>query len=85
MKPIIRALKMAIRKSLVVGPASTILLTGCIVIPLDTYDSESRTNLSSETLSKLETGATTREEVLLMLGEPDYGYNDASSSTSGKK
>lgn len=76
MKPIIRALKMAIGKSLVVGPASTILLTGCIVIPLDTYDSESRTNLSSETLSKLETGATTREEVLLMLGEPDYGYND---------
>lgn len=76
MKVTTRALEIAIRKWLVIGPVSTILLTGCIVIPMNAYDSESRSNVSAEILSQLKTGITTREEVLLMLGEPDYGYND---------
>ena len=77
MKPTTHAFeKMPMGKWLVIGSMSTVLLTGCIVIPMNRYDSESRFNVSAETLSKLTTGVTTREDVLLMLGEPDYGYND---------
>lgn len=61
---------------LVTGVASTMLLSGCIVIPADFYAYGSRHNVTVETGSKLKPGITTREEVLLMLGEPDYGYND---------
>lgn len=65
-----------IRRWFVIGAVSAVLLSGCIAIPMDTYGSGSRANVSTETLSKLRPGITTREEVLLMLGEPDYGHND---------
>lgn len=51
--------------------ASVVLMAGC-PIPLPSgYNASSRENISTETAMRLETGLTTREEVLLALGEPD--------------
>lgn|SRR5512139_3768985 len=59
-----------------IGAVSAMLLSSCVAIQMNHYDSGSRSNVSTETISKLIPGVTTREEVLLLLGEPDYGYND---------
>lgn len=47
-------------------------LSGCVVIPVDSYSSGSRHNISAKTQSLMQPGVTTKEEVVLILGEPDY-------------
>lgn len=51
-------------------------LTGCIIIPVDYYDAGVRRNVSEKTAAKLEAGKTTKREVFLLLGEPDYASDD---------
>lgn len=48
-----------------------ILCSGCIAIPTDFYGYGTRRNVSEETEAKLVVGATTKEDVLLALGQPD--------------
>jgi hypothetical protein len=60
----------------VLGAMSIVLLTGCIVIPVDFYSFGSRHNLTEQTGAGLHPGRTTKEEVLLLLGEPDYVSED---------
>ena len=46
-------------------------LTGCLIIPTDAYLSYSRENIAEGPPAAVVPGKTTREEVLLNLGEPD--------------
>ena len=48
-----------------------ITLPGCLIIPLDAYLKESRENISEEPPANVVPGKSTREEVMLRLGEPD--------------
>ena len=53
-----------------------VFLAGCLVIPVDYYKTGSRHNLNTKTPEKLQVGTTTKEEVFLLLGEPDVVYED---------
>jgi outer membrane protein assembly factor BamE (lipoprotein component of BamABCDE complex) len=53
-----------------------VLLTGCVVIPVDYYSAGSRHNLSEKAALSLQPGKMTKEEVLVLLGEPDYVSED---------
>ena len=74
------------RRSLIRRPANwwawflmaaggAMVLSGC-VIPLDSYMPGSRHNIGAKTQSLLQPGITTKEEVFLLLGEPDYVRDD---------
>lgn len=54
------------------GLAGMLLSTGCVVIPVDYYQAGSRQNLTPRTLQQIQVGNTTKTEVLLTLGEPDF-------------
>ncbi len=52
------------------------LVSSCIVIPVDYHATGSRHNLTAESTNLLQNSATTREEILLALGEPDFISED---------
>lgn len=52
------------------------LAAGCLIIPMDYYQAGSRANVRRETSEKLRVGATSKEEMLLALGEPDFASED---------
>src|SRR5262245_27490699 len=57
---------------LVIAVVAVALFTGCAaVIPTNYYQAGSRTNLNDKTRSTLQLG-TTKDEVFLRLGEPDF-------------
>jgi outer membrane protein assembly factor BamE (lipoprotein component of BamABCDE complex) len=68
------ARRLVFRLGLAAGGA--VLLAGCLVIPVDYFTSESRHNLNTKTPEKLQVGTTTKEEVFLLLGEPDVAFED---------
>lgn len=51
-------------------------LTGCIIIPVDYHATCSRHNVTMESTNIVRIGETTREDVLLALGEPDFESED---------
>lgn len=51
-------------------------LAGCLVIPVDYHAAGSRHNVNAKTSEGLCPGVTTREEILLTLGEPDFVSED---------
>jgi outer membrane protein assembly factor BamE (lipoprotein component of BamABCDE complex) len=53
-----------------------IALAGCIIIPVDYHATGSRHNITMEATNVLRVGVTTRAEVLLALGEPDFVSED---------
>jgi outer membrane protein assembly factor BamE (lipoprotein component of BamABCDE complex) len=55
---------------------SAMALSACLVIPVDYYSKGSRHNISAKTQSLLQPGVTTKEDVFLLLGEPDYTSDD---------
>jgi outer membrane protein assembly factor BamE (lipoprotein component of BamABCDE complex) len=57
-------------------PAAIALLAGCIVIPVDFHAAGSRHNVNAEVQPKLQVGVTTKEDVFLLLGEPDFVSED---------
>ena len=63
-------------------PFSIIVLLicgGCIILPVPPYYSRAlgtRGYIASETVEFIHDGSTTKEEVLLELGEPDRTWND---------
>jgi outer membrane protein assembly factor BamE (lipoprotein component of BamABCDE complex) len=61
---------------LLTATAAALLLAGCIVIPVDYYADYSRRNLNLKTPATLAPGRTTKDEVFLKLGEPDYASDD---------
>jgi hypothetical protein len=61
---------------LVIGTAGAAILSGCLVIPVDYHSAGSRHNVNANVQSQLQPGVTTKEEVLLLLGEPDYASED---------
>ena len=58
--------------NLVVAVVCALLSAGCLIIPVDYFATGSRHNITSESTNTLSVGVTTREEVLLTLGEPDF-------------
>ena len=62
--------------SLALALAAAGMLAGCLVIPVDYYSAGSRSNLNTKTGSKLQPGVTTKEDVFLLLGEPDQVSED---------
>lgn len=66
-------------KSLSVAGLAVLLLlsAGCVPIPTPELVSHgSRLSIPEETLKLVQTGSTTKEDVLLVLGEPDMGSKD---------
>lgn len=59
------------------------LLDGCIVVPVPVnyHKGDSRQNVRTKDTRWLISGQTTREEVLLRLGEPDEATEDGASLT----
>lgn len=53
-----------------------LVISGCLVIPVDHPVSSSRQNITEQTMGELKPGATTKEEVILNLGEPDRVSED---------
>ena len=53
-----------------------VLASGCVVIPTSYHSGGSRQNLSHDEEKKLTEGTTSKREVLLMLGEPEYASED---------
>ena len=51
-------------------------LAGCLIIPTDAYISYSRENIAEEPPAAVVPEKTTREEVMLNLGEPDEASQD---------
>jgi hypothetical protein len=58
------------------GAVGLLLLSGCLILPTDYYTTDSRRNLSPQVTNTVQIGSTTREEMLLALGEPDYATDD---------
>jgi hypothetical protein len=56
--------------------AAPVILAGCLIIPVDYYTPGSRRNVTAATTNLWRLGVTTREEVLLGLGEPDFVSED---------
>jgi outer membrane protein assembly factor BamE (lipoprotein component of BamABCDE complex) len=52
------------------GPA------GCLIVPVNYTAAGSRNNVRTQTANTLRPGVTTREDVLLVLGEPDLASED---------
>ena len=48
---------------------AVVLLAGCVVVPVNHYQTGSRHKFNAKSLQP---GVTPREELLLMLGEPDF-------------
>jgi outer membrane protein assembly factor BamE (lipoprotein component of BamABCDE complex) len=55
---------------------SAISLAGCLIIPTDYYTDSSRQNTAEKPPETIIPGKTSREEVLLNLGEPDESSSD---------
>lgn len=53
-----------------------VVLAGCLIIPVDYYATGSRHNVTMTSTNVLHIGATTREDLLLTLGEPDFVSDD---------
>lgn len=53
-----------------------LLASGCVVIPTSYHSGGSRQNLSHDEEKKLTEGTTSKREVLLMLGEPEFASED---------
>ena len=53
-----------------------VVLAGCLVIPVDYHATGSRHNITPQSTNTLRIGMTTREDVLLALGEPDFVSED---------
>jgi outer membrane protein assembly factor BamE (lipoprotein component of BamABCDE complex) len=53
-------------------------LSGCLIIPTNYYTGNSRHNIAEELPANIVPGNTIREEVLLILGEPDTAFHDDS-------
>ena len=52
---------------------AVVWLAGCLVVPVNYYQTGSRHKVSAKSLKP---GVTTKEELLLMLGEPDFYSED---------
>jgi hypothetical protein len=53
-----------------------LLPAGCLVIPVDYHAAGSRHNVSPKSGERLQPGVSTRADVLLALGEPDFSSED---------
>ena len=60
-------------------PLIFLLLIGCVGIPTDYHTETSRKNIADETADKIIPGETTKEDVFLMLGEPDLVSPDGNT------
>lgn len=76
-------------RPIAVASSAALLLVGCVIPIPSGYDSDSRENIADAAPVTIEVGATTREDVLMLLGEPDAVALDeswiayTSSYTSG--
>lgn len=61
-------------RTVFVGAA--VLAGGCLVIPVDYHDPGSRHNITAASATRFQPGVTSREEVILALGEPDHASDD---------
>jgi outer membrane protein assembly factor BamE (lipoprotein component of BamABCDE complex) len=75
-KALVRRQSALRRGALSVLPAGALVLAGCIILPVDYHEYGSRHNLTEKTATQLQPGLTTKEEVFLSLGEPDFVSED---------
>lgn len=61
---------------MVLAVSAWVTLAGCLVVPVDYHAAGSRQNITTKTAQQLRPGTTTKEEILLQLGEPDYTSED---------
>ncbi len=62
----------------IIGAAVMLSGGGCIVIPTPPHKSDTfptRQNLSRKTAEQIQVGVTSREQVLLLFGEPDAAFD----------
>lgn len=64
------------RPGLMAMTAALILLGGCLIIPVDYHTPGSRHNVTRQTTNVFQIGISTREDILLALGEPDFASED---------
>ena len=64
------------RFGLVAMTAGLLLLGGCLIIPVNYHTPGSRHNVSGQTTNLFQIGISTREDILLALGEPDFASAD---------
>ena len=53
-----------------------ISLAACLPIPVDYHKKGVRQNVSPDTVDKIQRCVNTKEDILLMLGEPDFASDD---------
>jgi outer membrane protein assembly factor BamE (lipoprotein component of BamABCDE complex) len=63
-----------VRRAITIAAAT--IAAGCIALPTDYRAADSRENVSAKTSVRLQPGVTTIEDVLLLLGEPEYVSDD---------
>jgi hypothetical protein len=64
------------RLGVIACAAGLVWLAGCIIIPVDYHAPGSRRNVNPKTQGQLRLGETTKEDLFLMLGEPDHASED---------
>jgi len=78
MKGVRRDLRQGFHLRLVLVCSAASLLSGCLVIPMNKATHGSRQNVSEEAVAGFQKGVTTRQDVVLALGEPDWVARDES-------
>ena len=58
------------------GVLAGMICSGCAIVPTDYHAPGSRIRINKETQQIITPGKTTKEEVFLMLGEPDIVFSD---------
>lgn len=52
------------------------LVSGCLILPVNYHTRNSRHNITMQTTNALQIGVSTKEDVLMKLGEPDFASED---------
>ncbi len=65
-----------VRLTLLLIVSGVVWLTGCLIIPVDYHAAGSRQNINPGTSRSMLPGTTTKDEVFLSLGEPDFVSDD---------
>ena len=58
------------------GVLAGMICSGCAIVPTDYHAPGSRIRINKETQQIITPGKTTKEDVFLMLGEPDIVFSD---------
>jgi hypothetical protein len=72
-------------RKVAIGVLAGMICSGCAIVPTDYHAPGSRIRINKETQQIITPGKTTKEEVFLMLGEPDIVFSDGDVEYSWTK